>query len=496
MKTRKSGNNLIAAIGSQLIILALGLVIPRLTLVNYGSETNGFISLVGQMYAYIALLEAGLGTAALQALYKPIAEQDHRGVSEVVNTAEAYYRKLTISYGLIVVVLSLLLPLCIKCELQYWEMAAYFFLYGFSHIINFWFIAAKKPLLNADGRSYISSNVTLIFHIATQAAKIVLLNLGVSLVVIQVSYTAINLFQLLVYHFYFRSKYYWIDKTVPVNKNILKQRGAFFVQQIGHLIFSCTDVLLISMFCDLKAASIYAVYNLIFNSLSTLIAHANSSCQFILGQAYHRDKEKYPKTYRIYEAVLLIAAFTLYSTAYFLTIPFIKLYTQGVSDANYLDTMLPILFALNGLVATCKSMPLTLINISGKVRESIMPTITEVIINLVMSVILIPVLGVAGALIGTLCASVYRVIQLAYYANRKILSISVWNSVRVYATNFLVFGLLVIMNSQISLDVVSYWEFALHGCIMVIILVVVYGIMAILNERQLLMFLLKGFTRK
>ena len=41
MKFKKTVYNLIFGIGTQLITLALGLVIPRLILQSYGSEVNG-----------------------------------------------------------------------------------------------------------------------------------------------------------------------------------------------------------------------------------------------------------------------------------------------------------------------------------------------------------------------------------------------------------------------------------------------------------------------
>ena len=40
MKVKRGIYNLIAAIVSQGIVMLLGFLIPRLTLVNYGSETN------------------------------------------------------------------------------------------------------------------------------------------------------------------------------------------------------------------------------------------------------------------------------------------------------------------------------------------------------------------------------------------------------------------------------------------------------------------------
>lgn len=76
--TKKTILNFVISIGSQLIILVMGLVIPRIVLIHYGSDTNGLISTITQIFTYMALLEAGISASAKNALYKPIKENDRR----------------------------------------------------------------------------------------------------------------------------------------------------------------------------------------------------------------------------------------------------------------------------------------------------------------------------------------------------------------------------------------------------------------------------------
>ena len=48
--------NVVWGICGQAIILLLGLIIPRLVISNYGSDTNGVINTVSQVFTYMALL--------------------------------------------------------------------------------------------------------------------------------------------------------------------------------------------------------------------------------------------------------------------------------------------------------------------------------------------------------------------------------------------------------------------------------------------------------
>ena len=57
---KKTLTNLTVGVVTQLIVIALGLIVPRIVLVNYGSDTNGLINTIGQIFTYMALLEAGI----------------------------------------------------------------------------------------------------------------------------------------------------------------------------------------------------------------------------------------------------------------------------------------------------------------------------------------------------------------------------------------------------------------------------------------------------
>ena len=72
----KLAKNIVTGFGGQLIAIVLGLIVPRLLITNYGSDVNGLLSTVTQIFTYMALLEAGIGQAAKNALYKPINEKN------------------------------------------------------------------------------------------------------------------------------------------------------------------------------------------------------------------------------------------------------------------------------------------------------------------------------------------------------------------------------------------------------------------------------------
>ena len=64
--SRKSGSikNFLWGIIGTLATSLVAILIPRLFIVNYGSEVNGFLSSIRQIYVYLALLEGGVGRAS------------------------------------------------------------------------------------------------------------------------------------------------------------------------------------------------------------------------------------------------------------------------------------------------------------------------------------------------------------------------------------------------------------------------------------------------
>ena len=64
--------NSLVGFGSQIIVLILGFIVPRIIMTHYGSDTNGLMNTITQIFTYMALLEAGISQASRNALYKYI----------------------------------------------------------------------------------------------------------------------------------------------------------------------------------------------------------------------------------------------------------------------------------------------------------------------------------------------------------------------------------------------------------------------------------------
>ena len=90
MNKKKLSKNLIITFLTYAFLLLANIVVSKLILITYGSEMNGLLSSINQIFSYVALLEAGIGTATITALYKPITVGDNERISEVYSASNAY----------------------------------------------------------------------------------------------------------------------------------------------------------------------------------------------------------------------------------------------------------------------------------------------------------------------------------------------------------------------------------------------------------------------
>ena len=60
--------NLIVGIVGQIVSIVLGVVLPKLVMTSYGSEVNGLLSSVTNIYAYIAIVESGIAAASCRVI--------------------------------------------------------------------------------------------------------------------------------------------------------------------------------------------------------------------------------------------------------------------------------------------------------------------------------------------------------------------------------------------------------------------------------------------
>lgn len=482
---------------STFLTMTLGFVLPRIIMMSWGSEYNGLINSVRTIMNYLLLLEAGINTSTLQALYKSVGQGDDHQTSVVVHTSQLYYRKISVIYFLCVLGVSFVYPLIIDTTITYWEVFGVILLQGCSGVINFAFRASYQQLLNAEGKYYIISIVTLITQVLTYAAKIISVLIFNNIIVMQLLGVVIMGVQVAVYAIYFKRKYKWIEHNVKPDMSLLENRKYYVVQQIGGLIFNSTDTFVLSVFCGLKVASVYTVYAMVYSALSTLIGIVRSSTGFVLGQSYYHGEQEFKRIYNVYTSVQVTIGCILSSVSLLLITGFISLYTRGVEDIDYHNYLAAILFSVNIILDCMRGANLAGANVAGQAPKTTWRYLVEAGINLAVSLILVQFLGMVGVLIGTVAAGIWRSLDSIVFFSKHVLKEKPYRELAFDAINIGIFAVFIIIGKLNLLPVNSYLQFVMWGIASAFGSALIYfAVFAIANRRDLKSFLRVLRTKK
>ena len=458
-------NNLISSLVYQVVLISLSFLLPRLYLENFGSEVNGVLSTIKQIFTYMCLLEAGVGLATTQALYKRIGEKDFTSASEVLSATNSYYIRTGIIYLAIVLVIAVVYAYVIPTSINSNVLFFMIILNAVPALFSYFVQAKYRILMEVDGRKYVINNSEIFLQLASNTAKILVLLLTDSLILIQLVYCIIALIQLSYLYFYAKRRYKWLDLKAKPDFEAISQKNSVLVHQLSGMVFNNTDVILISVLCDFKAVSIYAIYNIFFSQVQNFITSVVSSFNFALGQMFHTDRKRFDKLYDVYETFYIMATYIIYTLMAVFLLPLIQIYTSGINDAEYTNVFLVLLFALMNLIANSKLPSNSVIEYSGDFEKTRSYAIWEMVINISVSVVAIVCMGICGAILGTVAALVYRSIMTVYYSNKKILGRNQMAAYKVIFSNAAVFAAVMAIFHTDAFSGVSFLKLLINGIV-------------------------------
>lgn len=486
MHSKNTKYNLLFGILSQVVSIILGVILPRLFLTSYGSETNGLLSSVTQIYAYIALVEAGIGTASLQALYRTVGKKDQHGTNSILAAVNHYYKRTGVVYLFCILAFSTIYPLLVSTTIPKATVVLVIVFNGLGNVVNFFFQGKYKLLLQAEGKNYVITNLNTVIHIATNFAKIYFVAAGFDVVVVQIAAFAVNLLQMIYISWYIKKWYAWIDLSVTPDYASIAQSKNVLIHQLSGLVFNNTDTIILTFICGLKTVSVYSMYVLLFGMVSTFLNTVTDSVSFVFGQTYHTDRKQYVRILELYELYYMALVFALYTVASCFILPFLFIYTRGVTDIDYVDAYLPYLFVSTYLLSCGRKSSNLTINFAEHFKLTQWRSILESVINIAVSLACVFKFGIYGVLLGTIAALLYRTNDMIIYANKKILHRSPWKTYRRWLVNLALFiavtALSKLVFSHVALD--TYPRIILWAAITCVVVIPLFFTVASIFDRE------------
>ena len=420
-RTQKAFLNVASSILSEAISLVCGLVLPRLILSNFGSAYNGITQSISQFISYISLMKAGIGGATAVALYKPLAEKDNVKISEVLAATEQFMRKIALLFAGFVLVFAAVYPLLFVKDFDWFFTASLVVIISISTFGQYYFGFTYQMLLSADQKDYITTGLNILTTIINTIISVVLIKNNYSIHIVKLASSLAHLITPISLYFYVRKKYN-IIKGIKPDHDVIPQRWDATAHEVASFINNNTDIVLITMFSSLAEVSVYTVYHYVISNLKKIVTQVTVGFGAAFGDMYARNEiDLMHQNLGIFELIIYSFTSVLYSVALAMILPFVSIYTKGVTDVEYIRPLFALITILSS-VFNCFRIPYRVIVINvGHYRQTRNGAIMEAVLHIVISILGVIKFGLVGIAFGALVAMVFRSCQYAIYLSKNIM---------------------------------------------------------------------------
>lgn len=470
----------------QAVTLICGFIIPKLILSNYGSNVNGLVTSITKFLAYISLLELGFGPVVKSVLYKPIAKKNRDEIEKILKASDKFFKRLAYIFIIYIILLCFVLPVITAKEFSIEFTMPLVIIIGISTFAEYFFGMTYKLYLQAEQKTYVISVIQISTLVLNTITTIVLIKMGASIHIVKLVTAMIFVARPIFQNVYVKKKYNINLRNVEDDYKI-NQKWDGMAQHFAYVIHSNADIVILTLCSTMAEVSVYYVYLLITASIKSILQSFSNGIDATFGDIIARDEiEKLNKSFRAYEILFYTVVTILFSATAILIVPFVKVYTAGIHDANYIRPVFAYIMVISEFIWAIREPYNMLIKVAGHFKQTKMGAWIEAIVNVVISIALVWKYGLVGIAIGTLVAMTIRGIEFMYYTSKHIFKRSLKYNFK-YVFIIVIESLVILALNHLlpKIEVISYlsWiKIAIPVTIISIIVVVGINLIAYKNE--------------
>ena len=418
-RTKNAFRNIISGMIYNVVSIFCPFLTRTVLIYVLGIRYVGLGSLFTALLGVLNMTEAGIGSALVYQMYKPVAEGDIQKVNALYN----FYKKCYRIIGLVILTFGLLLmpflPLFVKSDLP--ADVDLYILYGvylFNTVSSYFLFAYKNSLLVAHQRNDINNNLATVTSIVRYMLEIFLLlyfrNYYVYMIVSPLMTVVTNLV---------RSHY--VDKFYPqytcegtMDKegisNLKIQVGGLLFHKIGDVVLTNVDPIVISSFLGLTILGKYNNYYYIITALFGILGVLTSSIIPSVGNTvFTKNKQSLLDDFQKF-SFIFVAATSWFSICYLCLVqPFVEIW---IGKENQLDSLMVILLFAYLYTSKINDMTWVYRQASGLWWQGKIVPLISAAFNLVVNIILVKIIGLPGIVISTLLSRVLIMLPMGSYS--------------------------------------------------------------------------------
>ena len=463
-----------------------------------GAEFIGLTGMLMNIMSFLSVAELGIGTSIVYFLYKPLQEDDHEKINEIMSMLAYLYRCIGFVIGIGGVLVSLSFPWWFS-ELTAGLPLVYFAFYSFlatavaGYVFNY-----KQLLVDANQRQYLVNAYFQTIGIAQSIVQIFLAYYYRNLYLWVIIGFIFTIFGIIVFNIRIRQLYPWLDidlqqghKNLHDYPEVLKKTRQVFVQKIKDFILYRSDEILVGAFVSVVQVAYYGNYTIITSKLNFLVNILSDGMVAGVGNLIAEGNQH--NTMKVFWELTAIR-FLIVGIVVFGLLLFIQPFISCWFGSEYLLSNLIIyLLIFNIFIMLSRGVVEIYIGACGLFSD-VWATWTELFINITVTLCLAPSFGIIGILLGKII-SVFFIAMLwkPYFLFTKGLHVPVsdyWRGMLPHYMVFIFFCIIVIYLQQnifvLQLDKLSKL-FTIGTCIYML-LIIIYFVMLFLTTKGMKTF--------
>lgn len=480
----------------EVVTIICGLILPRLIIKAYGSETNGLVNSIAQFLHIVSFMDLGVGAVVQSSLYKPLADKDNEAVSRIIVSAQRFFRKIAIALLIYVVLLTAFYPFLAHQNFGWVYSALLVAAMSISYFAQYYFGVVDRLLLTANQEGYVQYSAQIITLVLNTIACVIIIHIGASIQTVKLTTSIIYLARPLFLRIYV-NRNYRIDRHITVIGEPIKQKWNGIAQHVSYVILTSTDNIVLTIFSTLSNVSIYSVYHMVIYGIKQLFISMTNGIKAIIGELWAKqDINKLNEVFGLVEFSMHAATVFVFTCTWRLILPFVSVYTNNIHDAQYIQPLFATVLVLAHAVH-CLRIPYNmLILATGAYKESQNMHIVTAIINLVISIIVVSFWGLVGVAVGTLVAMVYQTIWMILFDSKNNIKWSLKKVIKQILFDIVSVGCIVIITHFISVEVTNYLDWLVYAIITAAISGVIIVLISLFMYKSTLKKLINTFIKR
>ena len=404
---------------TQVVVIICGFILPRYFMLYYGSAINGLVSSITHFLSFISLLDMGVGAVVQANLYRPLADKNNNQISCILKSSKRFFRRLAYIFLAYIGILCFIFPALVN--LGTWYTVSLLLIIAVNTLTQYLFGITYQILLSADQKAYV--------HLAIQAGiitlntmvAIILMRLRASVHLVKLATTAVYILRPLGQILYVH-KHYRIDRKIKVEGEPIQQKWNGFSQHLAAVVCENIDVAVLTLFSTLENVSIYSIYFNVTSGVERIVMTAATGLESLFGNMIAKnEREQLLNFFSVVEWCAHTFVTIIFSIAMITIVPFVSVYTKGITDADYTKPLFAILL-VTAYGMLCLRVPyFRVIKAAGHFKQTQNGAYISAGINIIVTVALFFKFDLVGVAIGTLLAMLYHTCYFVWYLQKNIL---------------------------------------------------------------------------